>query len=428
MYSPSCHEVSNTMTQKNKNKRSNQVATMRKQLNKMKIQSARPSRKPTPFSDVGAHLGGFLGYKDIGRGIGGVIGRILGSGDYQTNFGAIQNNALTAPVPSFGNESTIITHREYVKDIISSNVAGAFKIDKYRLNPTNAELFPWLSTVAVNYEEYVIHGMIIEFKSMSGTSVANAQTSLGTVIVATQYDPTKSTFISKQEMENYFFSQSAPPSQSLLHAVECKEGSAPLRALYTAGGSGGDIRFTDFGNVSIASVGLPGTSVNMGEMWISYKIELRKPKISQFVGFAGASSKCYRTGASVAAYFGTTGSVRGTLGCYFDVLGNTLYIPDLNRGDSFLITIWYYGSVAAVTAAPTILATGLDVVANQWNNFSASVDSTAGSNTVLSIQFIVRCNQDSADVGTIGMTSGTLPAGTVNLDMTVTAIEYTAVG
>jgi len=101
----------------------------------------------TPFADVGAHLGGFLGYGNIGRGVGSVIGRILGSGDYLTNFDSVKNT-LTSPVPAFGNESTTITHREYIGDVISAAVAGDFKLTRYRINPADAVTMPWLASMA----------------------------------------------------------------------------------------------------------------------------------------------------------------------------------------------------------------------------------------------------------------------------------------
>lgn len=288
---PFWHVVSNTMPNRRRNKQkatpaSKGVKALRAELQQLKLsrQPRQRAARNTPFSDAGAHLGGMFGFKDLGKGIGGVIGRILGSGDYMTNFSSVQNNALTSKVPSFGGESTIITHREYLKDVISSPTmivggASAFKIDAFRLNPTNDELFPWLATIAQNFEEYSILGMIFEFKSMSGQSVASTNTALGSVILTTQYDPTKPAFTSKQQMENYFFSQSTVPSNSMLHAIECKSGSAPLRSLYTSGGTSIDPRFVDYGTTYLATVGLPAASINLGELWVSYKIELKKPRL-----------------------------------------------------------------------------------------------------------------------------------------------------
>ena len=43
--------------------------------------------------------------------------------------------------------------------------------------------------------------------------------------------------------------------------------------------SGSDRRLYDFGNFQIATIGLQGTSVNVGELWVTYEIELFKPKV-----------------------------------------------------------------------------------------------------------------------------------------------------
>jgi hypothetical protein len=44
-------------------------------------------------------------------------------------------------------------------------------------------------------------------------------------------------------------------------------------------GSSGDLRFTHLGNVSVATVGMQAAAV-IGELWISYDIILKKPRLS----------------------------------------------------------------------------------------------------------------------------------------------------
>lgn len=346
MYSPFSREVSNTMTRKNKNKKSAASSARTKTLTRS-MKGLRLNK--TPYSDVGAHLGGMLGFKDIGKGIGGVIGRILGSGDYSTNFNDVQGNQLTANVPSFGMEETIITHREYVQDIVSPNPGTNFSIQSFAINPANATLFPWLSQIASNYEEYSILGMVFEFKSMSGASVASTNTSLGSVIMATEYDPTKTTFVNKQQMENYFFAQSTVPSQSILHALECKTGSSPIKTLYTFGGAPSDIRFTTFGNFQIATVGIPGPNVTLGELWISYRIKLAKPRLIAGLP-AGSGWKARGTLASSTSPLGSSRSFDVPNGGSLSVAaGNSnLVISNVGANQKLLFLFAWSGSNASV--------------------------------------------------------------------------------
>lgn len=367
------------MTRKNKNNKatpaSKGVKALRAELQKLKLSHKQKPRKNTPFSDAGEHLGGMFGFKDLGKGIGGVIGRILGSGDYMTNFDTVQSNALTSQVPAFGGESTIITHREYLKDVYSADsldgLSTAFNIEAFRLNPTNDEAFPWLSTIAQNFEEYTILGMVFEFKSMSGMSVASPNTSLGSVILATQYDPTKPAFASKQQMENYFFCQSTVPSNSMLHAVECKSGSAPLRSLYTSGGQNIDPRFVDYGVTYLATVGMPGQKINLGELWVSYKIELKKPRLGVLSFNAGSASKSCRFGADDTTPLGSAyipnGGPAGTLSV--TITPTTITINEVAKGNRFSIQIVWYKSTGGVGFTyPTTIYTNGRTVTSQWQN------------------------------------------------------------
>lgn len=417
------------MTRKNKTIRrapaQKGFTQLKKELEQIK-RTMKPRKANTPFADVGGHLGNLLGFKDIGSGIGSVIGRIFGSGDYQTNFNQVSHNALTSPVPAFGGESTIITHREYVKDIISASSAGAFSIETLRINPTNDELFPWLAGIAANFEEYTIHGMVFEFKSMSGQSVTTGQTALGSVIIATQYDPTKPAFISKQQMENYYFAQSAPPSQSILHAIECKSGSAPLRSLYTSGGTAYDPRFVDYGNTYVASVGLPGTSVNMGELWVTYKVELKKPRLSVYTGFSGAAFKTARNGAISASPLGTSSDyVRGTLNC--SVSGTVLSVNEVAKGNVFLVSFSWYNVTPSALTRPTITLGNCTFAPLNWVNetFDSFAAGNVASSTAMSLIYLIEVSGE-ADTCTMTLSGATLPASTA-VDIVAVAYDTSAV-
>lgn len=227
-----------------------------------------------------------------------------GRGDYR-----IQNNALfgvATQVPRFGasknGRRTVVRHREYISDIISSAGAGMFRRDTYALNPGNILLFPWLATMAEQFEEYRIKGLLFEFRSMSGDAITGSNTALGTVAMCTQYNVLQPIFNTKQQMENYEFGMSARPSESMIHPIECKKSETPTNILdtrtvaayqtydqsngVTAGTlSGGipanaDLRLYDWGNFTIATQGMQGVSVNLGELWCTYDIEFLKPKVS----------------------------------------------------------------------------------------------------------------------------------------------------
>lgn len=225
-------------------------------------------------------LGGMLG-----RGAGSLIKSITGFGDYE-----VKENSLMIPeandppmVVNSANKSVIIRHREYIDDIVSSPVAGAFSIQNFYINPGDRVSFPWLSQIADSFEHYRIRGLVYEFRTMSADALNSVNTSLGQVIMATSYNSALANFSNKYEMENYEYGCSTKPSASMMHPVECAKNQTVLGDLYVrpsiAVPDGSDRRLYDFGNFQIATNGLQGTSVNCGELWVTYEIELFKPKV-----------------------------------------------------------------------------------------------------------------------------------------------------
>lgn len=315
-----------------------------------------------PIQTVGTGIGTLLG-SGIGGPIGGAIGGaagsiagygvgwIAGTGDYKTNFAQVKNSVT----PAFGpNNGITVCKREYMGDIFSSTTAGGFQLNKHVINPANSATFPWLSSIAGHYEEYEFVGLCFEFKSSSGDSVNSTNTALGTVTLATQYDPEKPDFISKMSMEDHYFSTSSKPSDSILHAVECKKSRSPTGGLLYVGDQTNDAdkRWRDFGNFFISSSGMQGTNVNIGELWVTYKIKLIKPRLPNTItiGAKIASAAYNRTGVSAVAPLGTTTSTAiGPLG--LDVGTSTIGFWAKPRQKYFL-QLFYYG---ATTLSPVPL-------------------------------------------------------------------------
>lgn len=205
------------------------------------------------------------------------------------NISNIHHNTLIKPdIPQMRNSiyaegGTIIRHREYLGPITTSPTAGAFKIQTYPLNPAQSSTFPWLSTIAQNYEEYRPNGMLFEFRSTASDAIASSSNlALGQVMLCTQYDPTDPDFNNDIELLNYTWAQSGKVSDNIMHFVECDPGQSPLSHLYCRSGAVGsdtDLRFSDFGKFSIATSGLQGTNVQVGQLWVSYEFICYKPKI-----------------------------------------------------------------------------------------------------------------------------------------------------
>jgi len=216
------------------NKTKRKVKIGRKTI-KTKQQTRAVARKPaTPFGDAGAIAGNALGQmfnmpflKGAGRFLGSGIGSIFGSGDYTLTGAVPEYNVLTnsKQIPQFSTShaTNLVCHREYLGDITGTTT---FSNRSYPLNPGNSKTFPWLSTIAQNYQQYKIHGIIFEFRPLITDFVTAG--SPGVVVMATNYNANAAPYDTKQEMENSEFAVSVKPTNALIHGVECAKGETVL--------------------------------------------------------------------------------------------------------------------------------------------------------------------------------------------------------
>lgn len=439
--SPSFHRVSNTMTN-NKNK---QVVIASKITNtkngkvketflqsRNRLYKERGGMKGSGPMQYAGHVGGaiagsYFGMPTIGSAIGGAIGHgvgyFTGTGDYRmNNFASVSQNACT--VPGFGkgnNDSVVVTHREYVQDVLGTT---AFTATTFALNPGQPTSFPWLAQIACNYEEYEILGMVYEFWSTSGDSVGASNTALGTIIMATEYDPTKPVFTSKQAMENYSFATSNKPSQSFFHAVECKKSRSPVKELYvrTGNNTGTDLRWTDFGNFTLATIGNPLAGANLGELWVSYKVRLSKPRLPITLGFAGqiASGRVSRSGTVSASPLGTaTTLARGPLA--LTVTGTTVSWFAEPLGTYFV----YVGINAGTSSTALSVSAGSGITGlTEFNNSSSQVVSTGGSLISEFVEVVQSTNTASGGLVSLTFNANTV-VGTSNTDIFIMQLDST---
>ena len=328
----------------------------------------------TPYASVGKHLGSMVGAGYWGEMLGHGIGRILGSGDYETGPMVKQNPLVnTSDVPQFAasGRANVVAHRDFLGDVITSGSANTFKLQSYVVNAGNRTTFPWLSTVAQNYEQYRLLGVVFMFKSTSGDSVGSVNTSLGTVILSTDYNVSSPNYKNKIEMENAEFAISAKASISQMHAIECDVSDRPVSNYFVRTGAlptGQDPKWYDFCNFQIATTGFQGTSVNVGELWVTYAVEFLKPVIPETFGGKIATATVVRNGCSfVTGWFGTaTTSAKGSISASFPT-GNSVSWDNAGPGAVFLVSL-EATEAGTYTAATVTSVTGGALVGISFGN------------------------------------------------------------
>lgn len=229
---------------------------------------------------VGSQVGNSLGIPGASTALGNAgswLAKVFGFGAYKVKT----NSLMTQNVAQFSDNGSItFSHREFIADVSSS---VDFQNRSHIINPGNASLFPWLSTIARNFEQYEFLGLIFEFKSTSATAVGSTNTGLGTVIMATDYDVIDDPYTTKQSMEVADFATSSAPCNDQIHPIECDPKQNVLQKLYIQNAVDNaslpdDARFSVLGNFQLATSGMQAVST-IGELWVSYHVRLTKPQL-----------------------------------------------------------------------------------------------------------------------------------------------------
>jgi hypothetical protein len=390
-------------------------------------------KKATPFADVGSIIGsgvgsmfGFPQAKGIGRWLGTGIGSIFGSGDYQVVGQNPTYNVLANgnQIPKFSTTraTNVVSHREYLGDITGTT---AFTNRQYPINPGSSITFPWLSTIAQNYQQYKMHGIIFEFRPLITDFVTSGAP--GVVVMATNYNADEPIYTTKQAMENSEYAVSVKPTCNLMHGVECASNQTVLSELYVRPGgvaSNLDLKFTDLGNFQFATQGNP--TQLLGELWCSYTVEFFKPVLPNDVGGNVQSQAVSRAGHTNAGPFGTIG-VSNT----GDLVGYTTVSPTsfsfIGQPDNFyLVLLNWAGTIAAAFAFPTITFNGA-TIENVFFNGTSPVVLSPNTGVItqnVTMQWIVRCNLTSPGVITVTAGgAGVLPTGTTSNDIFISQVS-----
>lgn len=254
-----------------------------------------PPRAPASNGGIGASIGSSIGsWAERG------LKSLFGSGDYEEEFASsptpdVDENSIVRPeseanVPLLNSENVgkdgymRVKHREFIMDVDTSTLA---QIDEFGLNPQNSVLFPWLSSIAGNFEQWIPHGIVFEFVSTSGNAVSSTNASLGSISMATYYLAQSYPFQSKKQLLNHFFAVSSRPSANMMHAIECAPEDRQTH-IYNTFANGnpaiteGDDRLYYLGTTTLWRQGAQST-YTAGELWITYDISLLKPRIQGLI-------------------------------------------------------------------------------------------------------------------------------------------------
>lgn len=356
---------------------------------------------------IGGSVGSMLG-SSVGEAAGSVFRHLTGWGDYQ-----VKSNTILHPneiVPSFGPDTIRVRKREYICDITASE---AFSNNNFPVNPGLDGTFPWLSSIANNYEQYRWNGLIFEYISQSTVSLATTDTiTLGTVAMASDYNAIDPAYVNMPQMLSTMFSNSGRPSNDIAHAVECAPTDTPNKLYYIRSGDqpeGSDLRLYDMLSFQIGVKGMPAATEGqaIGQLWVNYDITLCKSVQNNQVGFDINTDYWRITAFSDTAPLGTSQLFRGlrngsNIGTTINSDNATIEFPPIMASGYYLFCIsWLCGSSTAPTIVPdtkncTVLA-GWPVAGDNFTGNGGGTQSGSTTTRIINL-FVVRIDDRDASV------------------------------
>lgn len=351
---------------------------------------------------------------------------IMGYGGYRFSGNRSGRNIREPGIPRVQNTTrgVIVRHKEFLTDVPSSI---GFTSVTYPLNPGIDGSFPWLSRVAQNFEEWLPRGIIVEYRTTSSDTLLAANPALGSVIIATQYNSVNADFVNKQQMENYQGAISCKPSVSMIHQVETKRSQTQMDEFYIRTAvppANADLRLYDLGKVQVATVGSQANGNIIGELWISYEVELRKPKIptdpivdaahfillaATLAGEAPASPFGNTTAQITAPTSGSTmpnarligGAASGTISFGDGARGLYMVVMKMEWGVGGTQGVWAFGALVNLT------------VVAAWTNNTATLnqetDAATATATSSNLAFIVNITGNGASLAVSSNSTATTP-------------------
>jgi len=178
-----------------------------------------------------------------------------------------------------GSKGIVIQHRELITQLISSSVANAFSATDLTINPGKSGTFPWLSTLAGNFDQYV-------FRSLKFHLVSNQPTTVGGRIgLGYDYDSTDPAPADRNE----FF--------SMTHHAECAPWDSVMLQIPVDGKmrfvnshTTTDSKLIDCGQITLMSDTITATSTALADVIVDYVVELVDAQQAVFSSMSAFSS------------------------------------------------------------------------------------------------------------------------------------------
>jgi len=257
----------------------------------------------------------------------------------------------TAPKVTSREGHFIISHREYVADVLGS---VSFQVVSFPINPGLSSLFPWLASIANSFDSYVVHKMVFHYETTSAT------TTVGSVNLAIDFDAVDTPPTSKAAMLNSEGSVRTAPWTSVSMPVSSQNLKKFARERFVRSDTvaAADQKTYDLGVLYVGTSGQVSSGLDIGELYVDYVIELRTPQ--QFIPVLASQTVRIQSadGFSASNLFGDSVNTYGDLP--FNVTGTNNLIV-LQAGE-YLVALASAATSASGPMSAASFGSGVGVI------------------------------------------------------------------
>lgn len=180
---------------------------------------------------------------------------------------SVRQGGTSRPRITSSNRGLQITHSEMLGSLVSSGTTLTMAANSFVVNPGKYSTFPWLSTLAGNFDKYVMRKFVVRLVSNQPTSTG------GKIGIGFDYDSTDPLPTDRNE----FF--------ALTHHVECApwdtiELNVPLdsKPRFVNSHTITDSKLIDCGQIIVMSDQIVNTNTQLADIIVEYTVELLEPQ------------------------------------------------------------------------------------------------------------------------------------------------------
>jgi hypothetical protein len=339
-----------------------------------------------------------------------------------------------------GSGSLNVKHAELLTTVETDvKYEGGFNVLQASMNPGLQRVFPWLSNIARNFQEY-------RFRSIRIIYISECPTSFnGNIMLSASYDPSLSAPSNETDFSNYegmvednvykclSFDLNKAGINSQLHYYV--RGTNPNTNI-----SNEDIKLLDCANIYVAYSNVNGgnlgvSSVFLGKLWVEYDVDLLRPFSNQGLQQVILTNSWQYVGAktslTVLASAGTGTTFDGT-STLSDFVKNTSgkFISgnwDMYQGTNLWIALKGIGTkLIRTTLTGGTVTTGLTILLYQYAPTKNDDGNVGFTSNISDIQELMQLADTSVSSFTALTTSANIVTGTAiaNTGATLGSVSY----